>query len=130
VHIRGTKLSASQPPARLAKRPKHCRRHNGRHAAKLARRVALDFSDVTYIDSTIIHELVRLHNARAVAEFERETIVLRSANLLKVFWNAFSLASIFRIVGSSDEAIAKDGEHITVRYASAFDSVAQPTAPH
>lgn len=30
-----------------------------------APRLALDFSDVTYIDSTIIHELIRVHNARA-----------------------------------------------------------------
>jgi anti-anti-sigma factor len=89
-----------------------------------APRIALDLSDVSYIDSTIIHELLRLHNARAAHELERETIIVRTANLLKVF-GVLSLASVFRIVESLDEFVAKDGEHIVVQYASSFDGAAR-----
>jgi len=86
-------------------------------------RVALDFSDVTYIDSSIIHELVRLHNTRAAGALERETIVVRSENLLRIF-ELLNLASFFRVVETLDEAVGKSGEDITVQYASAFDGAA------
>ncbi|MGC2406838.1 MAG: STAS domain-containing protein [Candidatus Cybelea sp.] len=89
-------------------------------AVSEAPRVALDFSDVTYIDSTIIHELLRLHNARAAGDLERETVVMRNSNLLRVF-EILNLASVFRVVESLDEAIGKNGEDVTVQYASAFN---------
>lgn len=88
-----------------------------------APRVALDFSDVTYIDSTVIHELVRVHNARAAGDLERETVVMRNSNLLKIF-EILHLGSVFRVVESLDEAVGKNGEDITVHYASAFNGAA------
>lgn len=90
------------------------------NAVSGAQRVALDFTDVTYIDSSIIQELVRLHNARVAGELERETIVLRNRNLIRIF-ELLHLTSIFRVVESLDEAIGKEGEDIIVQYASAFD---------
>ncbi len=94
-------------------------------AVSEAPRVALDFSDVTYIDSTIIHELVRLHNARSAGDLERETLVVRNSNLLRVF-ELLNLASVFRVVESLDEAVDKNGEDITVHYASSFNGAAHP----
>ena len=88
-----------------------------------APRLALDFSDVTYIDSTIIHELVRVHNARAAGDLERETLVVRNGNLLRVF-EILNLASVFRVVESLDETVDKNGEDITVQYACAFNGAA------
>ncbi|MGC2407527.1 MAG: STAS domain-containing protein [Candidatus Cybelea sp.] len=88
-----------------------------------ASRLALDFSDVTYIDSAIIHELLRVHNARSAGDLERETLVMHNNNLLKVF-DILNLASVFRVVDSLDEAIDKNGEDITVQYASAFNGAA------
>ncbi|MGA8325141.1 MAG: STAS domain-containing protein [Candidatus Cybelea sp.] len=88
-----------------------------------APRLALDFSDVTYIDSTIIHELIRVHNARAAADLERETVVMRNSSLLRLF-EILHLRSVFRVVDSLDEAIDKNGEDITVQYASAFNGAA------
>lgn len=81
--------------------------------------VVLDFTLVTYIDSTIISELVRLHNARAAKEFERETIVVRHRNLLRVF-DVLRLDGVLRIVDTLDEAIPKDGRSAIVRQASSY----------
>jgi len=80
-------------------------------------RLALDFSDVTYMDSSIIHELIQVHNVRAACDLERETLVVRNTNLLRIF-NILSLASVFRVVDSLDAAIGKNGQQITVRYAN------------
>lgn len=93
-------------------------------AVSEAPRLALDFSDVRYIDSSIIHELLRLHNTRAAGALERETVVVRSKNLLRLF-EILHLASVFRVVESLDEAVDKNGEDITVQYASAFNGAAR-----
>jgi len=92
-------------------------------AVSEAPRVALDFTDVAYIDSSIIHELVRLHNTRAAADLECETVVVRRGNFPRLF-EILHLASVFRVVESLDETVDKNGENISVRYASAFDGAA------
>ncbi len=93
-----------------------------------ARRVALDFSYVTYVDSTIVHELVRLHKARSAGGLESETLVVRDRNLLRLF-EILDLASMSRVVESLDEAVGKNGEDITVQYVSAFKRAAHVHAP-
>lgn len=93
-------------------------------AVSEAPRVALDFSEVTYIDSSIISELVRLHNTRAAGGLERETVVVRNKTLLRIF-EILRLASVFRVVESLDQAVDKDGKDIAVQYASAFDGAAR-----
>ncbi len=90
-----------------------------------ASRVALDFSDVTYVDTTVIAELVRLHKVRADNNLEREVLVMRNPNLVRLF-DITHLSSAFRIVEALDEAIGKNGEQIVVQYASSFDGVAAP----
>lgn len=80
-----------------------------------APRVVLDFSDVSYVDSMIVHELVRLHNSRSVANLEREWIVVRNSTLQRVF-EILHLASVFRVVEGLNEAIDKTEEHITLRH--------------
>ena len=82
-------------------------------------------SDVTYIDSTIIAELARLHNARAASNLERETVVMQNPNLTKLF-DLLRLASVFHVVETLDHAVGKNGEQIVVRYASSFDGAAAP----
>ncbi len=96
-------------------------------AVSEAPRVALDLSDVTYIDCSIIHELVRLHNTRAAGDLERETVVMRNSNLLKIF-EILHLGSVFHVVESWDEAVDKNGKDITVQYASAFNGAAHVNA--
>jgi anti-anti-sigma regulatory factor len=84
-------------------------------------RLVLDFSDVTYIDSTIIAEMVRLHNTRAASGFEHTTVVLDNANIERVF-DVLSLAAVFNIVKALDDAFGRDGKPISVQYAYAFDA--------
>jgi anti-anti-sigma factor len=91
-------------------------------------RVALDFSDVTYIDSTIIHALARLYNARVASQLDAPTLVVRSAAFIKLF-TMLRLTTIFRVVDTLDEAVARDGKDITVQYASSFDGATRGTAP-
>jgi anti-anti-sigma factor len=66
-------------------------------------RVILDFTDVTYIDSTTVGELVRLHKRRAENLFERETIVVRNRGVQKIF-DVLELRKVFRLVATLEEA--------------------------
>jgi anti-anti-sigma regulatory factor len=85
--------------------------------------VVLDLSDVTYIDSTVISELVWLHNARASTGREPETLVVRHPNLLRVF-GILDLSEVLHIVGALDDAVVKNGRDVVVEYASAFEASA------
>jgi anti-anti-sigma regulatory factor len=87
--------------------------------------VALDFTKVTYIDSTVISELVRMHNARSASGLERETIVVNDRNLLKLF-DILNFSKVFRVVDNLDDAIRKDGNDVVVQYASSFDRERHP----
>lgn len=89
-----------------------------------ARRVIVDLSGATYIDSMIVQELVRVHNARAADDLEREWVVVRNRALLRVF-EILRLAAVFRVVERLEEAISRDEETISMRYVSEFqcDSV-------
>lgn len=61
-----------------------------------APKAVVDFSAVTYIDSSVMVELIRLHDARRLGELQRETVVARSANILRLF-NIFRLELSFRL---------------------------------
>jgi|HubBroStandDraft_4_1064222.scaffolds.fasta_scaffold1149460_1 anti-anti-sigma factor len=78
-------------------------------------RVILDFTDVTYIDSTTVGELVRLHKRRAENLFERETIVVRNRGVQKIF-DLLELRKVFRLVATLEEAV-DPGVQTTVRRA-------------
>jgi anti-anti-sigma regulatory factor len=45
----------------------------------------LDFTDVTYVDSTIVGELIRLHRIRAEAGYDGETVAIHAPNIRKLF---------------------------------------------
>ena len=70
--------------------------------------VVLDFSEVTYIDSACIGELLLLNRARKELGFERETIILRAENrAVQRIFEVTGLSSVFDIVRSIDGR--KDG---------------------
>lgn len=69
-----------------------------------APRAVLDFDRVTFLDSTAIAELIRLHKLRAENRFERETIVTRNESVLKLF-RLLELTKVFEIVPSLGEAL-------------------------
>jgi anti-anti-sigma regulatory factor len=64
-----------------------CKRHLRSDLARIADSpdVVLEFTDVTYIDSTVIIELLRLHRGRATKGYPPLTIVLQNPQLLKLF---------------------------------------------
>ena len=82
--------------------------------------VVLDFSGVTYFDSTVIEELVWLLNAREAAGRERETLVLNNPRLLRIL-EMLDLSRLLRIVPSLDDVIGRDGRSVQVRYATVED---------
>ena len=79
-------------------------------------RFVLNFSDVTYLDSTVITELIRMRNFRAASGFERETIVFQHPQLKRVF-DILDMGKVFRLVETLDEALERNGAPVTVQYA-------------
>lgn len=80
--------------------------------------LVLDFSDVTYMDSICISELVRMREYRMTKQLEKVTIVQSSRSVGRLF-EILNLGSVFNVVGTLDEVLPKDGTSIIVQYASA-----------
>jgi anti-anti-sigma factor len=78
--------------------------------------VILDCSAVTYVDSTIIAELISLHRLRAENRYERETIVLNHRHVVKLF-DLLDLKKVFRIVDRLDDEHREGCENAEVHYA-------------
>jgi anti-anti-sigma factor len=74
--------------------------------------VILDFSAVTFVDSTAIAELVRLHRLRAENLYERETIVVGAPSLRRLF-GLLQLNKIFEIVDVLEDAHCPDPDTVT-----------------
>jgi anti-anti-sigma factor len=80
--------------------------------------VILNFSDVTYVDSTVITELIRMHNLRAERGFASEAIVLQNRNVRQVL-DLLQMQQIFRFFEALDDAVGPTDWPLTVRYAFA-----------
>jgi anti-anti-sigma regulatory factor len=78
--------------------------------------VVLDFTDVTYIDSTVVVELMRMHQQRLSKGYKRETIVVKNRNIKKLF-TLLSLQDAFDFVSDLDHAVQKNEEPIGLKYA-------------
>ncbi len=81
------------------------------------RRVVLDFTDVTYLDSKAIHELVALHQYRAEKGFEREAIVFQSPTLQKIF-GILNLQQVFHCVSNLGDVVPNDNTPSHLFYAT------------
>jgi anti-anti-sigma regulatory factor len=77
--------------------------------------VVLDLSSVTYIDSMVITELMRLHNLRAERRLEPETIIVGGGHLNRLF-DLLQLDKVFRLVDSANDLVW-DRESELVHYA-------------
>ncbi len=77
--------------------------------------VVLDFTDVTFIDSTIVGQLIKLHNIRATQGYDRVTIVIDNPNLIRLF-NILQLDALFNFAASLCDAV-QPGEFIDMQYA-------------
>jgi anti-anti-sigma factor len=79
-------------------------------------RLVLDFSEVTYMDSTCIAELMRMEQRRGNAGFERTTIVTQTPVLMRIF-AVLTLDRVFRIVPELDGAVPANPRDVNVEYA-------------
>jgi anti-anti-sigma factor len=86
------------------------------HRLRDFRRVVLDFTDVTYLDSKTIHELVDLHHYRAEKGYEREALVFRSPTLQKIF-GILNLQQVFHCVSNLSDVVPKDNTPSHLFYA-------------
>lgn len=93
-------------------------------AATPAPSVVLDFSTVSYIDSTVLCELLLFSRARLSAGREPATLVIRDGNMQRLIQIA-SVAPMFAVVESLDEAIPHGGKPAAVRYVSSFEGVVE-----
>ena len=80
------------------------------------RNLILDMSAVTYLDSTCINQLLRLHNMRAAKGYPPLTIV-RSAFIVKRLFSILYMGTFCRLVDTLDEALPRDGNPVAVGYA-------------
>ena len=90
-------------------------RELGRLASKA--RLVLDFSKVTYVDSTCVAELMRMEQRRINAGFESAFVVMHAPALQRIF-AVLTLDRVFRVVPQLCDAV--DGDVETVRVEHAF----------
>lgn len=83
-------------------------------------RLVLDFSEVTYMDSTCIAELMRMEQRRSAAGFDAAHVVMQAPVLLRIF-TVLTLDRVFRVVSTLDQAIDADLEGLHVEYAFCGD---------
>lgn len=79
----------------------------------------LDFSKVTYIDSTVLTELVLLQQKRAGNGLDRPTLVLQNPAIRRLL-QIVSMTDLFRIVASRSEALGEHGDTVVARHAGSF----------
>lgn len=82
--------------------------------------LVIDLTEVSYVDSSFVTELVRLHRRRHEEVLNPEVIVLRHPMVRRLF-DILSLENIFRVVETLDEALAHNGKTMSVRYAFSGD---------
>lgn len=79
--------------------------------------VVLDFTDVAYIDSTLIGELIRLHQIREAKGYRAMTIVVQKPQLKRLF-ALLSLENVFRFTNKLGDVIPKEQPATALEYAS------------
>lgn len=78
--------------------------------------LVLDLSEVSYVDSSFVTELVRLHRSRREKNFNSAVIVLRNPMLQRLF-EILDLGNLFPVVGTLDEALTNNGKAMSIKYA-------------
>jgi anti-anti-sigma factor len=81
------------------------------------RRIVLDFTDVTFVDSKAIHELVNLHHYRTAKGLEREVIVFQNPNLRRIF-GILKLEQVFQCVSNLGDVVSNDDTSSHLYYAA------------
>lgn len=84
--------------------------------------LVLDLSEVSYVDSSFVTELVRFHRRRREKDFDPEVIVLAHPMVQRLF-EILDLGSLFQVVGTLDEALANNGKAMSIQYAFREDDI-------
>ncbi len=79
--------------------------------------VVLDFTDVTYIDSTLIGELMRLHQIREPKGYQPMAVVVQKPHLKRLF-ALLSLENAFRFTEKLGNVIPKAQPATALEYTS------------
>lgn len=79
--------------------------------------VILDLTSTTFIDSTVLSELLRLHRLRQANELSVLTFLLTPSSPIRRLFEITAVADTFRIFETVDEAVENNGETVKVRYA-------------
>ena len=85
----------------------------------LAGHAVLDFTGVTYIDSTVLSELVRLNALRLERGLETVTLATANSNIRRVL-SLVQLTDVLRVVESLDAAVSSNGRAPTITYADSY----------
>jgi len=90
--------------------------------------LVLDMRGVTYLDSTFVTELIRLHKCRGERGIGEVSIV-RNTFLVKRLFGILYFRTLFRLVDTLKEALPNDGSTVTVQYACRGDQGARFAEP-
>lgn len=66
--------------------------------------LVLDLTEVTFVDSTFITELILLEKARQAKNFPRVTIVTPDGSIVRRVFDVVGIASMFTLVDSYSDA--------------------------
>jgi len=86
--------------------------------------LVLDFTAVTYIDSTALCELILFSRARTAEGRERATLVFHEPNMQRLL-EISSVSPLFAMLDTLDEAVPHDKRAI-VRYAASYADGSAP----
>jgi anti-anti-sigma factor len=84
-----------------------------------ASRAVLDFTAVTYVDSTVLSELVRLNALRLEGGLETVTLATANSNIRRLL-SLVQLTDVLRVVDSLEDAVTSNGTAPKVMYADAY----------
>lgn len=79
--------------------------------------VVLEFTDVTYIDSTLIGELIRLHQIREAKGYRPMAVVVQKPQVKRLF-ALLSLEKVFRFTEKLGDVIPRSQPATALEYAS------------
>jgi anti-anti-sigma factor len=74
--------------------------------------VVLDLSEITYLDSSFLSELVRLHHARARNGLGKETLVVPKDSVVERIFSVVGMAPLFNVVHSVSDVDKVDGDSL------------------
>jgi anti-anti-sigma regulatory factor len=87
--------------------------------------IILEMSAVTYLDSTLVGELVRFRSLRVDRNLSPPSIVRCSLPVKKLF-TILGLGALFRLVDLLSEVLPKNGEFTDIKYARPGDNTDRP----